>query len=102
MVHTDIKNLTTLKVIGVSSNKLCFTWGSKPNALILPKRAQNTKQWYVVWYRVTHGSRTFLEQIVHGKWLWEGDELEVFPPLMECQSSHNGAVDVTTSFVHLR
>ena len=53
-------------------------------------------------YRVTHGSRTFLEQIVHGKWLWEGDELEVFPPLMECQSSHNGAVNVTTSFVRLR
>ena len=53
-------------------------------------------------YRVTEGSRMFLEQVVHGKWLWEGDELEDFPPLMECQSSHNGAVDVTTLFVRLR
>ena len=44
----------------------------------------------------------FLEQVVHGKWLWEGDELAVFPRLMECQSSHNGAVDVITSFVRLR
>jgi hypothetical protein len=50
MVHTDIKNVTTLKVIGMSSSKLHFTWGSKPNALIFPKRAQNTKQWYMVWY----------------------------------------------------
>jgi hypothetical protein len=35
----------------------------------------------------------FLEEVVHRKWLWEGAELEVFPPLMECQSSHSGGVD---------
>ena len=50
---------------------------------------------------MTDGSRMFLEHVVHGKWLREGDELEVFPLLMECQSSHCGAVDIT-SFVPLR
>jgi hypothetical protein len=43
IVHTDIKNVTTLKVIRMSSNKLYCMWGSKPNTLIFPKRAQKTK-----------------------------------------------------------
>jgi hypothetical protein len=34
-----------------------------------------------------------LEAVVQCKWLWEEDELENFPPLMECQSSHSGRVD---------
>jgi hypothetical protein len=35
----------------------------------------------------------FLEQVLHRKWLREGDHLEVFPTLMECQSTHSGGVD---------
>jgi hypothetical protein len=31
----------------------------------------------------------FLKQVVHCNWLQEGDELEVFPTLMECHPKRN-------------